>query len=78
MVWFYERLGLSCRFECHAVSGRRQFELIVERSDGLRQVERFADPDALLQRQLELDQELSRDGWSGPFGRRSLLTAPGA
>jgi hypothetical protein len=68
MVWFYERHGSFIRCETRtAASGG--FELVVIQPDGSERVEHFDDSSTLARRQAELENSLTHDGWSGPFGR---------
>jgi hypothetical protein len=69
MVWFYERQGALIRCETRTTDAGSGFELVVFDPDGSERVERFNDPDALVQRQAELESTLAHDGWNGPFGR---------
>ncbi|HUE89752.1 MAG TPA: hypothetical protein VMO26_27055 [Vicinamibacterales bacterium] len=58
------------RFETRDVADvAHTFELVVLQPDGSESVERFADSEALLRRQAELEQSLASGGWQGPFGR---------
>jgi hypothetical protein len=44
------------------------YELVVRQADGTERVETFANQEALLDRQLELQRELEAEGWTGPHG----------
>jgi hypothetical protein len=68
MVWFYERQGNFIRCETRtAPTGG--FELVVIEPDGSERVEHFDDSSTLARRQAELENTLTHDGWTGPFGR---------
>ena len=68
MVWFYERKGAFIRCETRtAMTGG--FELVVIEPDGSERVEHFDDSATLARRQAELENTLTHDGWTGPFGR---------
>ena len=70
MVWFYERNGSFLRFETRdAANGPPIYELVIVRPDGSESIERFADSESMVQRQLELESALTSVGWQGPYGR---------
>jgi hypothetical protein len=69
MVWFYERQGAFIRCETRTVTNRGGFELVVIEPDGSERVEHFDDSSTLSRRQAELENTLTHDGWTGPFGR---------
>jgi hypothetical protein len=68
MVWFYERQGTFIRCETRNAAGGG-FELVVIKPDGSERVEHFDDSLTLSRRQAELENTLTHDGWTGPFGR---------
>jgi hypothetical protein len=69
MVWFYERQGTFIRCETRVASSGSGFELVVIQPDGSERVEQFDDSATLARRQAELENTLTHDGWTGPFGR---------
>jgi hypothetical protein len=69
MVWFYERHGSFLRCETRTAANGSGFELVVVQPDGSERVEHFDDSAALARRQAELENSLTHDGWTGPFGR---------
>jgi hypothetical protein len=69
MVWFYERQGSFIRCETRVASSGSGFELVVIQPDGSERVEHFDDSSTLARRQAELENTLTHDGWTGPFGR---------
>jgi len=69
MVWFYERQGSFIRCETRTAAGGTGFELVVIQPDGSERVEHFDDSATLAKRQAEIENTLTHDGWSGPFGR---------
>lgn len=68
MVWFYERQGTFIRCETRTAAAGG-FELVVIQPDGSERVEHFDDSSTLSRRQAELENTLTHDGWTGPFGR---------
>jgi hypothetical protein len=69
MVWFYERQGTFVRCETRNAINGQGFELVVTEPDGTERVEHFDDSATLARRQAELENSLTHDGWTGPFGR---------
>ncbi len=69
MVWFYERQGNFIRCETRTAAVGTGFELAVIQPDGSEHVEHFDDSATLARRQTELQDTLTHDGWTGPFGR---------
>jgi len=68
MIWFFERQGKYVRCETRKTADGA-YELVVADGDGTERVERFDDSAALAKRQVELEQRLTADGWTGPHGR---------
>jgi hypothetical protein len=68
MIWFFERQGKYVRCETRK-TGQNTYELVVTNDDGTERVERFDDSAALAKRQIEIEQGLAADGWTGPHGR---------
>jgi len=69
MIWFYERHGVFIRCETRDAPNGDGFELVMIDPDGTERVERYADSASLQRRQEELQDSLTHDGWTGPFGR---------
>lgn len=68
MIWFFERQGQYVRCETRKTADGA-YELVTTREDGSEQVERFDDSADLAKRQVEVEQSLTADGWTGPHGR---------
>jgi hypothetical protein len=68
MIWFFERQGKYVRCETRKTADGA-YELVVSDGDGIERVERFDDSAALAKRQVEIEQGLTADGWTGPHGR---------
>jgi hypothetical protein len=70
MFWWFKRgdqfIGYESRTTIANEHALPVYELTVRMPDGTERVERFHDQAALSDRQLELDQELALDGWTGP------------
>ena len=69
MVWFYERQGNFIRCETRNANTGAGFELVIIQPDGSERVEHFDDSATLARRQSGLENSLTHDGWTGPFGR---------
>jgi hypothetical protein len=61
MIWFLERGVELC--VCEARHEGEAFELAIMRPDGTERVERFENPSVLLERFVDCQQGLRRDGW---------------
>ena len=68
MVWFFERQGNYVRCETRKTPDGA-YELVTTDANGAERVERFDDSAALAKRQVEVEQQLAADGWTGPHGR---------
>ena len=68
MIWFFEKKGQYVRCETRkGASGG--YELVITDASGAERVERFDDSASMAKRQVELEQTLTADGWTGPHGR---------
>lgn len=67
MFTWFRRGDQYLRYEAREVS-RGVYELTILQPDGSETVERFSDEQALADRQMALQQELEREGWTGPHG----------
>ena len=68
MIWFFERQGEYVRCETRKTADGA-YELVITKADGTEDVERFDDSSTLAKRQVEIEQGLTADGWTGPHGR---------
>ena len=69
-MYYFFRRGLA-RLKCEVrfdTSGNG-YELVVDRPDGMVEVESFDAPPALNRRWQELERCLQREGWQGPHAR---------
>jgi hypothetical protein len=67
MFWWFERDGALLRVEVLQLAADL-FELRVIHADGREVVETFSNSDELARRQMQLQQGISDDGWTGPHG----------
>jgi hypothetical protein len=67
MFWWYERQGEYSRAEVLPLAAGG-FELRVVKPDGSEIVEQFEAADRVARRRSDIEEELHRDGWSGPHG----------
>lgn len=65
MVYFFHRAGQFLRVE-----GCIVYELEITAADGVTAVERFSAGEAMTERECALQEELRKEGWDGPHGRR--------
>lgn len=76
MIWFFERDNDRLHYEIHYQPDGHGYHLVITHPDGRREVERYTDPSALLERSARLQQKLSADGWQSPAPRpRHRLSA---
>ena len=68
MIWFFVRQGKYVRCETRQTADGA-YELVTTKDDDTEQVERFDDSAKLAKRQVEIEQGLTAEGWSGPHGR---------
>ena len=67
MFWWYERGGEYSRAEVLPLP-TGGYELRVVGPDGSESVEQFDAADRVARRRSDIEDELRRDGWSGPHG----------
>ena len=70
MYWFFERNGERLRWEIRRDAAGAGYELVVTPPGGPEATERFADPTALIERSLALQQSLLDEGWRSPDALR--------
>lgn len=76
MIWFFERERDRLHYEIHNQPDGHGYDLVITHSDGRREVERYADAAALLERSTHLQRTLSAAGWEPPAPRaRQGVTA---
>ena len=63
MIWTFERGSARIRCEIRRDADSEDYEFVTTPSDGPEQVERFADPAALIARSVEYFRLLMVDGW---------------
>lgn len=68
MIWFFEKRGAYVRCEAREAAPGR-YELVITQPDGTEQIETFEDSTEMTRRQVQVEQGLSADGWTGPHGR---------
>jgi len=67
MFTWFQRGDEYLRYEAREISSG-DYELTILTSDGTETVERFADQEALSERQVALQRELEAEDWTGPHG----------
>jgi hypothetical protein len=68
MIWFFEKKGQYVRCETRKADDGA-YELVITEADGTERVERFEESAAMARRQVELENSLTAEGWTGPHGR---------
>ena len=67
MFWWFERDGEFLRLEVLELASS-EFELRLIRADGSERAERFSRAEDLAKRHVQLQEEVTKDGWEGPRG----------
>ena len=67
MFWWFERGGTLLRLEVLELSSR-EFELRLIHADGSEMAERFTSAEDLAKRHVQLQEEVTKEGWQGPRG----------
>jgi hypothetical protein len=63
MIWFFDRDGQRLRYEISHDRTAGRYRLIITRPDGTESVEEVEGPTTLIERSVELMNELRGDGW---------------
>jgi hypothetical protein len=66
MIWFFERRRAWLHYEIRRQTDGPNYELVITFPDGRQEVERYADPDAVSERSLNLQRSLTDEGWEPP------------
>jgi hypothetical protein len=66
MLWFFERRDDRLLYEIRRHADGDDYELVVTFPDGKQEVEKFADPHALIERSQRLQDSLRAQGWRPP------------
>ena len=69
MIWFFERHQSRLHYEIRRQTDGQNYELVITHPDGRQEVEQYADPSALLQRTIRLENDLIAEGWEPPRPR---------
>lgn len=77
MIWFFERRDLRLHYEIRRQPDGPGFELLITYPDGTQDLERYADPAAVLDRSRSLQNVLLKAGWRHPRPRLRMR-APAA
>jgi hypothetical protein len=63
MIWSFERSGEHVSCEIRRDIDGQYYELVVTRSDGSENAERYEDPSAVVARSVDVMRGLIEDGW---------------
>jgi hypothetical protein len=66
MIWFFERKDARLLYEIRRHAEGDDYELVVTFPDGRQEVEKYEDPQALIERSKRLQQALRAQGWAPP------------
>jgi hypothetical protein len=67
VFWWFEKRGQYLRYEVRDLPDGR-YELRVLKADGTERAEHFTDSSELTKRQIDFENELLAEGWTGPHG----------
>ena len=66
MLWFFEKRRARLHYEIRRQTDGPDYELVITFPDGREEIERFSDPDAVVERALALQLTLVKAGWQPP------------
>lgn len=66
MFWFFERQNAKLHYEIRRGTDGPCYELVITHPDGRQEIERYADPAAILDRSQHLQNTLIEAGWQPP------------
>ena len=66
MLWFFQKRRARLHYEIRRQTDGPDYELAITFPDGREEIERFSDPDAVVQRSLALQLTLMKAGWQPP------------
>jgi len=69
MLWFFEKHRARLHYEIRRQTDGPEYELVINFPDGRQEIERFPDPEAVLERSLALQLTLMKAGWQTPTAR---------
>jgi hypothetical protein len=64
MIWFFDREGQRLRYEISRDRAAGHYRLIITRPDGTESIEEVDEPTRLIERSVQLMNELRGDGWN--------------
>jgi hypothetical protein len=66
MIWFFERKDAKLLYEIRRHAEGDDYEIVVTFPDGRQEVEKFEDPNTLIERSERLQDALRAQGWTPP------------
>ena len=66
MLWFFQKRRARLHYEIRRQTDGPDYELAITFPDGREEIERFSDPDAVVERSLALRLTLIKAGWQPP------------
>jgi hypothetical protein len=76
MLWFFEKRRARLHYEIRRETHGPDYELVITFPDGREEIERFSDPDAVIERALALQLTLRKAGWQPPTAGALQRLAP--
>ena len=74
MIWFFERDTARLLYEIRRQADGDDFELVLTFPDGTQAVEKYQNPDQLVERSRDLQADLRAQGWAAPLSARATAS----
>jgi len=69
MLWFFERDAARLLYEIRRQVDGDDYELVLTFPDGRQEIEKYQDPNILIERSQRLQETLRKQGWTPPTVR---------
>ena len=69
MLWFFERDAARLLYEIRRQVDGDDYELVLTFPDGRQEIEKYQDPNTLIERSQRLQETLRNQGWTPPTVR---------
>jgi|GEM_PF-1759415 len=69
MLWFFERDAARLLYEIRRQVDGDDYELVLTFPDGRQEIEKYQDPNTLIERSQRLQETLRKQGWTPPTVR---------
>jgi hypothetical protein len=74
MLWFFERNDARLLYEIRRQVDGNDYELVLTFPDGRQEVEKYQDPQVLIERSQWLQASLRSQGWAPPLNVRAAAS----